>query len=345
MIDTIHFRIDIVPQLYDLIKKTGIRQKKQDLDSGHLFYDTSKHSISFMGDTTTTIGDISIPSWTYNIHYTCDERYLHIEFSLPKLLNGHNVDEIDLQQAKLSLQKLHNRLLEEFPDFPTYSLWEITRLDLCRVSKYKDESELERVLTGLKSVDYVNFKKYMYKTSVMWAGEQYSLKYYAKLPEFMKHDSKHIDNTSLLAELSNKANGLLRFEITMRSGLLKRLFGDNITIGKLSEEDLITLIDGYSGKLNKLQPIMMGLFEVRKLLQSKYSTTRATQLFMFYSSYFLGSHTQRQIIKEGFSRNQIYKNIRLLKEAGVGFSKEEEDDADGRVFSDHATHHLQTQFL
>jgi len=185
----------------------------------------------------------------------------------------------------------------------------------------------------------------------MWTGQQYSLKYYLKLPEFLKHDKKRIlspidtkalreptsyENslTAKVQELEEKATGLLRFEVTMRHALLKTFFGDKITIGKLTTERLNDIIDSYLSTLNKVKPLMMGIFEISDKLINSYGKTRGGQLYSFYRVYFSDIAADKIILKNTYSRSQIYKNIRDIADIGIGVSEEDTlplDDAPSRV--------------
>lgn len=167
--------------------------------------------------------------WDISGHYIPGENYLTVELSLPKLFYGHNVSLLyawtkALHILKDCLEKAFRLTRLKLPDISTWQVW---RADICYAWRCPSQSTAQQLLNSLKHLHYPRKKPITYETSIVFPGRLSSLKFYLKLPEFMAHDRKELlkEKASLdwIDHLEALANGVLRFEITLRRQALKRL--------------------------------------------------------------------------------------------------------------------------
>ena len=187
--------------------------------------------------------------WDIPTDYGSDCK-LFIEFSLPKYWYGQNIRLLydflkALKHLKATLEaqfslKGKNRLLD-------IADWHLSRVDVCYTWKFPSQNLAQRYLDSLKHLHFPRKRPVIYPTAILFAGSTYSLKFYLKLPEFKSHDRKELLKSNASLEWINHcesiADGVLRFEATLRQKYLKR---QNIhTIGDLvSPIRLFEWVDG-----------------------------------------------------------------------------------------------------
>lgn len=158
-------------------------------------------------------------------NYRSENTYLTFEFSIPKFWIGHNVHLVydwitPLEHFRKLLQKqLHCR-------FPVLDEWKVRRVDVCYAWKLPTQDYAEQVLSSLKGLKFPYKTPTIYPDSIVFVGETYSLKFYLKLPEFKKHDLKAMVKGKYKYEwinwIEDRAQGVLRYEATLRRKYLKR---------------------------------------------------------------------------------------------------------------------------
>lgn len=154
---------------------------------------------------------------------------LYLEFSIPKYWYGHN---IRLLYGYLdALQELKSRLDQQFElkgknKLAEPALWQLYRLDICYAWQFPSQNTAQEYLDSLKHLHYPKKKPAIYPTSIMFAGATYSLKFYLKYPEFRAHDLKELVKAKASLEwvnwLESIADGVLRYEVTLRRQYLKK---------------------------------------------------------------------------------------------------------------------------
>lgn len=255
---------------------------------------------------------------------------LNAEFSVPKLVFGHNISLIDKAKTIEGIETLREAITREFEiSPPPYKEWEIYRVDLCYAWKYKEKSQASRVLSILKNLRYLNFKIHTYPTSIMWVGQDYSIKFYEKNAEFINHDFKELhknpksfDRAYNLLEFSQE---VLRFEVSMKKKHLNGLFGDRLRIDELLKYDLEGILSRYLYKVIRVENNMMGILKVQKVLETKFPPDKAVRLFTFYTNYYSDKPEERAFIIKNFDRRTIWLYLKNLREAGVGLPSDNSD--------------------
>jgi hypothetical protein len=155
--------------------------------------------------------------------------FLTVELSLPKFSYGHNIHLLyDFAGAIAKLKKLLERQfnLQTRAKLVDIGQWQVWRVDCCYAWRMPNQQVAQQVLDSLKHLHYPRKKPVIYPTSIQFAGKTYSVKFYLKLPEFKAHDRKALikakANLEWINHLENKADGVLRYETTLRRQYLQK---------------------------------------------------------------------------------------------------------------------------
>lgn len=154
---------------------------------------------------------------------------LLIEFSVPKYWYGQNIKLLydfvkALKHLKTSLENQFG--LKGKAKLSDVLTWEVLRADVCYAWQFPSQRLAQSFLDSLKRLHFPRKKPIHYPTAILFAGRTYSIKIYLKLPEFKNHDRKELlkENASLewINHCEHIADGVLRFEATLRRKYLKR---------------------------------------------------------------------------------------------------------------------------
>lgn len=158
-----------------------------------------------------------------------DRTFLTLELSLPKFSYGHNIHLLyDFAAAIAKLKKLLEKWfnLQTRAKLVDIGQWQVWRVDCCYAWRMPDQQVAQLVLDSLKHLHYPRKKPIVYPTSIVFGGRTYSVKFYLKLPEFKAHDRKALlkakANMEWITHLENKADGVLRYEATLRRQYLQK---------------------------------------------------------------------------------------------------------------------------
>lgn len=260
---------------------------------------------------------INVGSYSYNINIFINSLdFLFVEFSVPKLLFGNNIDLAFFSDILKTLRKVE-KTLSDYLKLKDCTVWEVMRLDLCR---YIKSDNPYRDIHMFQMLDYPRQKKYIYDTSVMFVGRSYSSKFYIKEDEYFKHDFKEISkyDLSLAYNILAKSKNKIRFEVGYRSQALKQILGlQCVTIQDILDKELDLrqhFYKIYTKLYGDIDPKRMEQNSLLELLQQQYKPKRALQLYQFYVLYY-SDDFNKKIIKENYSRSQIYRNLKAIKKA------------------------------
>lgn len=155
--------------------------------------------------------------------------FLTLELSLPKFSYGHNIHLLyDFMAAITKLKQLLEKRfnLQTKAKLADINQWQVWRVDCCYAWRMPNQRIAQQVLDSLKHLHYPRKKPTTYPTSIVFGGATYSVKFYLKLPEFKAHDMKALikakANLEWINHLEQKADGVLRYEATLRRKYLKR---------------------------------------------------------------------------------------------------------------------------
>lgn len=275
-------------------------------------------------------------SWCRDISCIIDEwnHKIHIEVSLPKFVNGQNVDL--LFDYRTSLIDFVNYLYQFFrvspPNSDSLRSIELTRADFCYYYRYQSQIHALDFIRSFKSwCKHKRKKVAFYDTSVMFVGASYSLKFYMKYDEFQAHDKKEIvkkigslmdfmdqedrsgDVKRDLAKYTDLINycdlfstGMVRCEFTIRK---KKLNYDGVfTLGHLFDLDVVSYYEGLLDKMGVLKMGHSGKDEVFNKLKNDKKLIQYAAMLEIYG---------KDKIKEMYERTTIYRYDKMLKEMNI----------------------------
>lgn len=283
--------------------------KKGGLDSlelkraGHLQFARLSHTFSWGG------------SYQYQITFMIyRENTLEMEFSVPKLLYGHNLhdDHVGTVELLQALRLIKQKLDTDYCTTQDIEQWEVLRLDICKNFTVQN---IDDILLKLQSVTYPKKKCFSYPESVMWVGSTFSLKFYDKQKEFKKHDFKRVETFAdyrLALQLLASTGDTLRFETTLRKRALETLFRsvvvtvDNLINFPVEKNQKILSLLKWAQKhteFKKVQDLV-----THQVFTAKLGKTRGTRLFNFWQQW--QTKTGRAILKKSFTRDGLYKKMK-----------------------------------
>jgi len=313
MIDTVKFRIPVDESLYNQIRSKGESNIIRD-------YVNKEQWIRYMK------AEVELGSYDRHITlFSYDESCVYLECSLPKQYKGENVTLLFPSELILALEHIHTSLIQVFPTFPSYKDWRIVRLDICYAWRLSTELQSTRILDMLKHLEYPRKFRYVYKTAVMFKGHHYSIKFYLKHPEFIRHDFKtlHEKDPEKAMQIYESSKNVVRFEITYRKEQLKHLFEkSSITYKDLLDEKFFET--EMNDKINKLlqnrNTESMTDDQIVFNLKKVYKPDKAMRLFNFYKQYYSDKEYLKQLIKDNYHPSTIWRNRRDIVKANVGIS-------------------------
>lgn len=170
--------------------------------------------------------------WDLSPKYIPQKTWLTVELSLPKLFYGDNIRLLYDSLAGLELlRRFLNRTfnLRTRAQLPEPKTWLVKRLDACYTWRFPDQEHVEHFFKGLSAQRFPYKEPTKRPTSLTFTAgpsSTYSAKFYLKLPEFLKHDARAMRKDkapeSEIRFREHLANGILRFEVTLRQKWLKR---------------------------------------------------------------------------------------------------------------------------
>jgi hypothetical protein len=268
-----------------------------------------------LNKTLTVMRDYEYPIGTPNMCF-------YVEGSLPKLEYGENVRLLYPYQIVSLLKRIEMALIEQYGDVPPWEEWEIQRIDPCYAWKFNNGEEL-KVLEYLKTLDYPQKNKHLYKTGVVWGGRSFSPKFYLKEPEFMLNDYKELNenNPSHAREIQELSKGILRYEVKLNKAKLRTLLNKDkeiITGKEFASLDLNwyykVLNDCLSEVLKNTNKVSFSDEDSLRSLTITHGQQKGNRLFIFWKVLPL----IRQLIKKMYNSTTISRNQKDISLAGVG---------------------------
>lgn len=240
--------------------------------------------------------------WDIPHNYEKDSTLL-IEFSIPKYWYGHNIrllfDFIKaLEHLKASLEQQFE--LKGKARLPNVVTWRVLRADVCYAWKFPSQRLAQNFLDSLKHLHYPRKKPIHYPTAILFAGQTYSVKFYLKLPEFKSHDRKELLKQNAALEWINYceeiADGVLRFEATLRQKYLKR---QNIKTVKdlIRPMEVIEWVEGTSPKDQTVKAL--AVFKITGEHLAKQFPPEPTDLIEFLMSQLSNPESMTLSLKDG----------------------------------------------
>lgn len=321
MIDTIRFQIEIDQDLYHRIRRLSVELSKRDNELEHEFVRILTKRFK-------------VGSFDRHINIKLyDDSFVYLEFSVPKIFYGHNVYLISAEMTEHVCDMVRQTLIRMFGRFPEVYEWKIKRLDLCYAWRLPSEYVAEQMIGIFRGITINRKKHHFYDSSVMWYGSTQSIKFYQKYPEFYQHDFKELKKqnmTELAYQFLHIAEGVLRFEITLRGRALVREFCDDkqgnflyVSPVYLRDDIIEKILNKYLKKVFKITKLKtMDNRTVYRKLEARYGTTKARNLYTFYKLLYSPDTNEKDILRS-YSRYQAYRYISKLRECGIGISSDQ----------------------
>jgi len=325
MIDTVKFKIQIDEDAYkELTKSCDIHLGVRKMGDG---INVQKYLITKSG--------IELGShhrlWLIrmNDRFIKDgSNFIFLEMSIPKYVFGHNVRMIDVDTFKKSVESIQKELATHRKITSPISEWEIMRLDICYSWKLKSKKELENSLIILQNLRYPRKKKYNYDTSVMFKGSSYTVKFYSKYEEFLKHDFKHLTKYEYDSEFIDKihdlAKNVLRFEVTIRRKHFKTVFRRiHLRMEDITEEVVVKTLNSYLKKLIKLIDVEKSkAISVYDRLVEEFGEVKGRDVYEKFRLFTSLDPTDQKVYNS-YSYPNRYKFLKNLEKTGVGLLSED----------------------
>lgn len=316
MIDTVKLLIPIQDlDLLSTLEGNLTRFRKEDLGAGKVLFEF--HS-----------SNLELGSYQRNVMLksTKSPMGLFVECSFAKYSKGNNVEMIYPHDILAIGEQLHTELSLHLQYFlPPVSTWPIYRLDVCYNWLLENHDEAMYAMDFIQRIDYPRKKKHQWDTSVMYQGSAYNVKFYLKGEEFLKHDFKEIDKSDeeRAYVLQQWAKCILRFEVGLRRKYLSEFLGlENVYLSDIADDGKI--LETLQHFLNRvffyINAKTMDTVEVRQLLRTNFSKTKALRLFQFYKGYYFSEEDKAMYVNGGLNRSTIYRYKKELQRVGIGFS-------------------------
>ena len=315
MIDTLKLLIPIKDlELLERLEGNLTRFRKEDLRKGQIEFEF--HSSS-------------VPLGTHHrkvmLKSTKNLLGIFVECSFAKYSLGNNVEMIHPHDLPAIADQLHTELCQYLGIIlPPINTWPVYRLDVCYNWLLDSHDEALYAMDFIQRIDYPRKKKYRWDTSVMYTGTAYTVKFYLKGDEFLKHDYKELEENRAYV-LQQWAKRILRYEVGLRRTYLTSFFGQKyVYLPEIANDD--TILDVLQHFLNRtfhyINPTSTTEAEVSRILRENFSKTKAMNLYLFYKGYFFDERTRAMYENGGMHRSTIYRHKRDLKRVGIGHDLE-----------------------
>ena len=313
MIDTVKLLIPIKD--LDLLQKLEgnlTRFRKEDLKKGEVIFEFYSSSLEL---------------GTYHrkvmLKSTKIPLGLFVECSFAKYDKGNNVEMIYPHDLLAIGDRLYAELCTRLAyELPPISTWPVYRLDVCYNWLLDSEDEAQHAMDFIQRIDYPRKKKHHWDTSVMYQGSAFSVKFYMKGAEFLKHDFKELKDDEAL-ELQQWAKRILRYEVGLRRVYLSQHLGlKNVYLANVADDDVILdMLNHFLGQVFfYINPKTTETAEVREILRQNFRKTKALRLFQFHQGFYFNPEMKGMYLSGGLDRSTIYRYKKDLKRVGIGFS-------------------------
>jgi II/X family phage/plasmid replication protein len=291
-------------------------------------------------------------SWCRDITCVIDE-YNHrvlIEFSLPKFVNGQNVDLLfNYRVAILDFVTfIYTYFRVKHVSIEQIMQYELSRVDFCYYYKYQSQLHALDFIRSFRGwCSHKRKRVHFYDTSVMFVGKAYSMKFYMKYDEFQSHDKKELlksigslvdiqfkgdyvynakedlfaynklevgkkadDYKNMISYCDKQSLGMVRCEFTVRK---QKLNYDSLFVLK----DLLDLdvVKYYEGLLDRMGVLKMGHTqkdECFRLLKHDKKLIKFCALFTTFG---------KDRINEIYSRNTIFRYMKTLSDMKINMGE------------------------
>jgi len=338
MIDTVGFRVIIDKDTFDSLLGKMIMTQRIDKQTGEIEFEYNNAKVDFHS-----------PSWNYKVVFKVTDEYwvydekrkfpykasgiphISFEYSVPKILYGHNMVSIHPCLIYESMHKVKEAFEEYYGvELPDPSEWYLFRVDTCKNFVLDNELQVRQYISYLQRLNYPRRVKNIYEdTGLYFASQHNTLKVYCKGAEFKKHDMKRFADEKKSKRLYEYAQKILRIEVEHRKRIrylieeyekendltFKKFQGyvrmkDFLDIFHFEEEMKRVVSKILCGTETKL----METEDVFRLLRQKYSDKQARS---FHHIYLLIVTQGQKRAKKLIPKGTYYRALRAFRELRI----------------------------
>jgi hypothetical protein len=193
------------------------------------------------------------------IKYNDRSKKLFISLSIPKLIYGNNIKEIDEKDIQEFFNTIHTRSNELFNISINNEEWKISDLEVSKNFRLDSQKKVTEYINKLSNIKMPRKTTIKYNSeSVYYKNKSQIIKFYDKLQELRKQKD-------ISTDLLKQAENILRFEIQATGYLLREYSAERKAIDLLTKEffESVTteIIDLINSKVtyeetNIITPIM-----------------------------------------------------------------------------------------
>lgn len=327
----------------ELIHKKCVRREGIDLSTGELIYQITTGSLEGSYDARISIR-VDNKEWQVTekptemiIKHLGDikslkvpelietEWFVYVEASVHKAMLGHNIygGPTDIQESIDWLVNKVSELLEV--DLPVYTDWQIRRVDIAEVFELESYEACKEWFSILTNTSFPRRQVYRFGDTGLYAkGSSTTVKFYHKGVEFLKHDRcrlKKLLSSSALCNLMEKADCIIRAEVEVKAKKLEYDFGYLPKVNELKDEYFKQLYDTEVKKLLKEGDESMKTVRRTKAVEMRLNKIYEERLAgILFGMWLRLSSVGEKAVKGSMSKATYYRNVKLLREAGVSWT-------------------------
>lgn len=183
------------------------------------------------------------------IKYNDRSKRLFISLSIPKLLYGNNVQEIDEKDIMSFFNIIHIRLIELLNISIDHDSWKISEVEVSKNFILDSQQQVTDYINKLSTIKLPRKTTIKYNSeSVYFKNKSQMMKFYNKYLELLKQ--KDIEH-----ELLEKSKNILRFEVHAKGYLLREFSAERKAVELLTKEFFESVITEAIELINNRVPL------------------------------------------------------------------------------------------
>ena len=324
--------------IYESLLEKMVMTQRIDKQTGDVEFEYNNAKVDFQSS-----------SWNYKVVFKVTDEYwaydekikfpykasgiphIAFEYSVPKILYGHNMVSINPALIYESMFKVKESFEQRYGiTLPDMTDWYCYRVDTCANFILDDEGQVRKYISYLQRLNYPRRFKNMYEdTGLYFASQHNTLKIYCKGVEFKKHDMKRFADDKKATRFYAEAQQILRVEVEhkkrIRYLIAQHEKENNVTFRKFQgyvrmkdfieifffEEEMKRIV---SNMLCGTETKLMETEAVLNLLKRQYSDKQARS---FHHIYLLIVTQGQKKTKETINKGTYYRALKAFRELGI----------------------------
>lgn len=320
MIDTVKIYTMINKNVYDRIYNNSILRSSCNMGTGEIYYEIVNDSLKGSFDSS-----LSVRVGSGSKYGFVDNYYLEVEGSYHKIINGHNSFD-----GFYSLREIYKFFISAVEyaykvKLPNFKHWFLQRVDIAICFDLNNNNSVRTYINNLNLCSYPRRNIKFYRDeSIYLTGTTTTLKIYNKMLEFKKHDMKKLYKSNFdIDNFLRKIDGFIRFECEIKKKKLESIFNKKyIRVKDIDYKVLKKVWCDEFMKLLKICDSSLYLVKSREDIKTRlYDLYTDRQASILYNFYICGMAEGFEDLKKRFSSTTYYRNIKLLKSAGVDLTQ------------------------